>query len=89
MVFFDKRRCLTKFSISSHKLKIETSRFTRPLTPFERRVCDHCLMTIEDEFHFLMQCPKYSHIQSNFFQTFKNSAKTFHYLIVNYSLTGY
>ena len=49
---FDKRRCLTKFRISSHKLKIETGRFTRPLTPLEQRVCDHCLMTIEDEFHF-------------------------------------
>ena len=49
---FDKRCCLTKFRISSHKLKIETGRFTRPLTPLEQGVCDHCLMTIENEFHF-------------------------------------
>ena len=49
---FDKRRCLAKFRISSHKLKIETGRFTRPLTPLENRVCDHCFTTIEDEFHF-------------------------------------
>ena len=39
---FDKRRYLAKFRISSHKLKIETGRFTRPLTPLENRVCDHC-----------------------------------------------
>ena len=64
---FYKRCCLTKFRISSHKPKIETGRLTRPLTPLEQRVCDHCLMTIEDEFHFLMQCPRYSHIRSNFF----------------------
>ena len=69
--FFYKRRCLTKFRISSHKLKIEMGRFTRPLTPLKQRVCDHCLMTIEDEFQFLMQCPRYSHIRSNFF--FKRS----------------
>ena len=49
---FYKRRCLTKLRISSHKLKIGTGRFTRPLTPLEQRVCDHCLMIIEDEFHF-------------------------------------
>ena len=64
---FDKRRFLNKFRISSHKLKIETGRFTRPLAPLEQRVCDHCLMTIDDEFHFLMQCPRYSHFQSIFF----------------------
>ena len=74
---FDKRRCLTKFRISSHKLKIETGRFTRPLTPLEQRVCDHCLMTIEDEFHFLMQCPRYSHIRSNFFSNVQKQCKNF------------
>ena len=67
MMNFDKRRCLAKFRIGSHKLKIETGRLTRPLTPLENRVCDHCFTTIEDEFHFLMQCPKYSHLHSNFF----------------------
>ena len=51
---FDKRRRLTKFRISSNKLKIETGIFTRPLTALEQRVCGHCLMTIEDEYHFLM-----------------------------------
>ena len=30
---FDKRRCLTKFRIGSHKLKIETGRFSKPLIP--------------------------------------------------------
>ena len=74
---FDKRRCLTKFRISSHKLKIETGRFTRPLTPLEQRVCDHCLMTIEDEFHFIMQCPRYSHIRSNFFSAVQKQCKNF------------
>ena len=74
---FDKRRCLAKFRISSHKLKIETGRFTRPLTPLENRVCDHCFTTIEDEFHFLMQCPKYSHLRNNFFSIVQKRCKNF------------
>ena len=63
--------------IYSHKLKIETGRFTRPLTPLEQRVCDHCLMTIEDEFHFLMQCPRYSQIRSHFFSNIQTQCKNF------------
>ena len=44
---FDKIHCFTKFRISSHKLKNETGRFTRPHTPLEQRVCDHCLKGTE------------------------------------------
>ena len=29
-----------------------------------------------------MQCPRYSHIRSNFFSNVKKQCKTFHYLIV-------
>ena len=72
---FDKRRCFTKFRMSSHKLKIETGNFTRPLAPLEQRICDHCLMTIEGEFYFLMQCPRYSHIRSNFFSNVQKQCK--------------
>lgn len=74
---FDKRRCLTKFRISSHKLKIELGRFSRPITPLQNRVCDHCLTIIEDEFHFLMQCPMYSHLQKNFFSIVQKQCKNF------------
>ena len=68
---------LTKCGISSHKLKIETGRFTRPLTPLEQSVCEHCLMTIVDEFHFLMQSPRYSHILGNFFSFSLKQCKNF------------
>ena len=39
------------------------------------RVCDHCFTTIEDEFHFLMQCPKYSHLRNNFFSIVQKRCK--------------
>ena len=35
---FDKRRSLTKFRISSHRLKIERGRFSKPPTLLENRV---------------------------------------------------
>ena len=87
---FDKRRSLTKFRISAYKLKIETGRFTRPLTPVERRFCDHCLTDIEDDLHFLIQCPRYSHVRNTFFlQLFKNIVKKIYHLMISPNLTGY
>ena len=53
---FDKRRPLTKFRISAHRLKIERGRFSKPPIPVVNRVCDFCLSVIEDEFHFLIKC---------------------------------
>ena len=74
---FDKRRCLTTFRISSHRLKIETGRFSKSLSPLENRVCDHYQSVIEDEFHFMIQCPKYTHICKFFIQMFRNIVKNF------------
>ena len=36
------RRYITKFKISSHKLKIQVGRYTRPITPLNERICDRC-----------------------------------------------
>ena len=41
---FDKKRSLTKFRISAHRLKIERGRFSKPPIPVENRFCDHCLL---------------------------------------------
>ena len=40
------------------KLKIETGRYTN-LTR-NQRICDLCNNGIEDEIHFIFQCPKYA-----------------------------
>ena len=64
---FDKRRSLTKFRISSHRLKIERGRFSKPPVPVDNRVCDYCPSKIEDEFHFLIQCPKYDKVRNTLF----------------------
>ena len=41
---------------SSHKLEIERGRYTRPITPIEKRICK----VVEDKFHFMLQCYIYT-----------------------------
>ena len=50
-----KRTTITRWRLSSHKLKIETGRYTRPITERENRLCDVCRV-IEDERHAIYDC---------------------------------
>ena len=51
------RRYITKFKISSHKLKIEAGRYTRPITPLNERICDrYDNHEVDDEIHFFNHC---------------------------------
>ena len=74
---FDKRRSLTNFGISSHRLKIERGRFSKNPTPLENRVCDHCPLELEGEIHFLTMCPKYAHIRNHLFSLVQKHCKNF------------
>ena len=57
------RQALTKLRLSSHRLEIESGRWTKPLiTPRENRLCKQC-NNLEDEFHFLFECPLYNDIR--------------------------
>ena len=52
------RKSLTRFRCSAHKLAIEEGRFRN--IDRNQRKCIHCNMNaIENEYHFLMVCPKY------------------------------
>ena len=66
-----KFREFCKFRISAHQLRIETGRYTKPhKTPLENRTCLLCDSgAIEDEKHFLLQCPTYSIERSTLFST--------------------
>jgi hypothetical protein len=49
---FNQRKSFTKFRISNHKLKIETGRYSKPITPLENRICEKCFSDeIESEEH--------------------------------------
>ena len=54
------RNTFSKFRLSSHPLKIETGRHTKPKTPLEKRICTFCnFNSIESEEHLLLHCPFY------------------------------
>ena len=50
-------------------LEIETVRYGSKSIPPEQRICRICdLSLLEDEFHFLMICPKLSNLQNSLFK---------------------
>ena len=72
------QRChLTRLRVSSHFLGIETGRFKTPVTPIHQRTCQYCNFgsqaphppsPVDDEFHFLVQCPLFSNERKSFFE---------------------
>ena len=64
------RRALVKVRISNHKLMIEIGRYNQ--TTKDNRHCPFCgCNVIEDEVHFLFQCPTYSMIRNKFYYKVK------------------
>ena len=58
---YTSKRCrslVAQFRLGILPIHIETGRFTK--TPLNERICKICdLNEIEDEYHFLLSCPKY------------------------------
>ena len=75
---FQNRKCVTKFRISQHKLKIEIGRYTKPFTPANQRICDKCnLNSVEDELHHFHDCPRFVNARDELFQYISISNKKF------------
>lgn len=54
---------LTRFRCSAHRLLIEEGRYRN--IPRDHRTCTHCNMNlIENEYHFLLVCPKYRELRN-------------------------
>ena len=60
-----KRKIITRWRLSCHKLKIETGRYTSPKTPREDRKCALCGV-IDDEKHALFDCKAHRLIRREF-----------------------
>ena len=57
---------LSRLRLSSHKLEVEAGRWTKPeKTPFDNRKCILC-NTLEDEFHFVLECGIYKDIRKQY-----------------------
>jgi hypothetical protein len=58
------RVALSRFRTSSHRLCIESGRWHKPIkTPRSERKCQFCNV-IEDECHFMLECPKYAELRT-------------------------
>ena len=66
-----KRIIITKWRLSSHRLRIETGRFDSPKTPRDKRVCSVCANKVEDEHHVLFECLLYNEIGLKFKSLFE------------------
>ena len=63
---FRDRQMISKMLCVSHNLEIETGRW-KPDTPRENRICQLCpLGKVEDEVHFIAECPTYGEIRKQY-----------------------
>ena len=66
-----RRKNIAKLRINAHKLKIETGRFknkNKYIKP-EDKICDNCEFDRpEEEFYFLIICPKYKSLRNTLFE---------------------
>ncbi|XP_048587031.1 uncharacterized protein LOC125570103 [Nematostella vectensis] len=71
----DHRIALTKFRLSNHKLAIETGRYEKPYKQPNERKCLVCQTgKVEDEEHFLLECPAYKDDRDNLLDFLKTHA---------------
>jgi hypothetical protein len=58
---------IDKIRTNSHKLQSEIEHWTTPKTPWDERICHICdTKRVEDEKHFFLDFPAYTHIRSQF-----------------------
>ena len=64
------RKNLSRLRLSSHRLEVEVGRWTKPnKTPIENRKCQICNV-LEDEFHFLFECPLYTNLRKLYIHSY-------------------
>jgi hypothetical protein len=57
------RISFSRLLLSSHRLSIESGRWNRPITPACNRYCPFCPNSIEDEYHFIIECRLYTDLR--------------------------
>ena len=61
---FIQRKFMAKTRLGVLQLRIETGRYERPKKPAEQRTCKQCsLEVVENEAHFLLECPKHNFLR--------------------------
>lgn len=73
---FYNKKLISRFRCGCHGLHVDTGRFGQGAQKLDRedRVCEVCHSTaVEDEQHFLFDCPAYAHTRDAFPALFQNS----------------
>ena len=88
----NQRSSLTRLRISAHSLATEIGRRSRPVIPFDKRICSFCtpesnclpnqtgstfLGYVDSEAHFLTQCPRFSTTRKHFYSKIAESVPGF------------
>ena len=81
---YNQRNILTKFRISSHKLEIEKGRYMN--IPAEQRICRLCKLDVENEIHFLLECPS---LGGRFWIKFNLASLTLNFWTIKVNLSGF
>ena len=59
------KRAITRIRLSAHSLEIERGRKAKPQSiPACERFCRQCKTRVEDEVHFIVECPLYSQLRT-------------------------
>ena len=63
------RQAFARLIASSHRLRVETGRWERPVLPYEYRLCNNC-NKLDDEYHFLLECTLHNDIRHQYIPHF-------------------
>ena len=65
------RYAFTRLRVASHRLEIEAGRWHKPnRTPVEERKCLFCRNSLEDEFHFVIECKLYQDLRQKYIKRY-------------------
>jgi hypothetical protein len=64
------RVAFCQFICRNHRLAVITGKWHKPTSiPYTERVCLTCEV-VEDEFHFILECPKHRHLRTNYIKKY-------------------
>ena len=76
MPFTPSLQVLGKFRCGSHDLEVEKGRHRVPFVVREQRLCARCsLEKVEDEAHFVFECPLYYEIKGGHYFLFRHAER--------------
>ena len=74
----NQRSFLTRFRVSSHRLRVETGRWTVPKTAYENRICVYCSSgSVDSELHCITQCQLTEQNRNSLYNIIGNIDNTF------------